>query len=203
MGIIFLSNSGASISHDLLNALDDMGIVYLVSDKKFVSFQVSLLARETERDSYRLSWGTENLDNVALSCSPVHSGWAQQHWRKVSIYRVLRINCFLWILVDGNPAEPCSFPSAGFLHLLGFLPLWFLLPDFWFLSVCCGCCFSHSSPCHDHGDHSRWPSAPWLHLIPLHHRPHCVLSLWRGVCVAPSSADNILCIFLYLNLNVN
>lgn len=74
MGIIFLSNSGASISHDLLKALDDMGIVYLVSDKKFVSFQVSSLARETERDSYRLSWGTENLDNVALSSSPVHSG---------------------------------------------------------------------------------------------------------------------------------
>lgn len=22
--------------------------------------------------------------------------------------------------------------------------------------------FSHSSPCHDHGDHSRWPFAPWL-----------------------------------------
>uniref|UniRef100_A0A3B4FVB3 Ankyrin 2 n=1 Tax=Pundamilia nyererei TaxID=303518 RepID=A0A3B4FVB3_9CICH len=31
--------------------------------------------RETERDSYRLSWGTENLDNVALSSSPVHSGF--------------------------------------------------------------------------------------------------------------------------------
>lgn len=31
--------------------------------------------------------------------------------------------------------------------------------------------FSHSSPCHDHGDHSRWPSAPWLHHCPphLHH----------------------------------
>uniref|UniRef100_A0A669D1W8 Ankyrin 2 n=1 Tax=Oreochromis niloticus TaxID=8128 RepID=A0A669D1W8_ORENI len=31
--------------------------------------------REAERDSYRLSWGTENLDNVALSSSPVHSGF--------------------------------------------------------------------------------------------------------------------------------
>ncbi|XP_075890000.1 ankyrin-2b isoform X4 [Nelusetta ayraudi] len=36
--------------------------------------QVSSLSRENERDSYRLSWGTENLDNVALSSSPIHSG---------------------------------------------------------------------------------------------------------------------------------
>uniref|UniRef100_A0A3B4XPJ7 Ankyrin 2 n=1 Tax=Seriola lalandi dorsalis TaxID=1841481 RepID=A0A3B4XPJ7_SERLL len=41
----------------------------------FVWFQVSSLARENERDSYRLSWGTENLDNVALSSSPIHSGF--------------------------------------------------------------------------------------------------------------------------------
>ncbi|KAM9143158.1 ankyrin-2 [Pangshura tecta] len=38
------------------------------------SHQVSTLAKEAERNSYRLSWGTENLDNVALSSSPVHSG---------------------------------------------------------------------------------------------------------------------------------
>lgn len=37
--------------------------------------QVSNLAKEAERNSYRLSWGTENLDNVALSSSPIHSGW--------------------------------------------------------------------------------------------------------------------------------
>ncbi|KAM9836590.1 ankyrin-2b [Aulostomus maculatus] len=36
--------------------------------------QVSSLTKENERDSYRLSWGTENLDNVALSSSPIHSG---------------------------------------------------------------------------------------------------------------------------------
>uniref|UniRef100_A0A8C2T4I8 Ankyrin 2 n=1 Tax=Coturnix japonica TaxID=93934 RepID=A0A8C2T4I8_COTJA len=29
----------------------------------------------TERNSYRLSWGPENLDNVALSSSPIHSGF--------------------------------------------------------------------------------------------------------------------------------
>uniref|UniRef100_A0A8C8MCN0 Ankyrin-2-like n=1 Tax=Oncorhynchus tshawytscha TaxID=74940 RepID=A0A8C8MCN0_ONCTS len=37
--------------------------------------KVSSLSRENEKDSYRLSWGTENLDNVALSSSPVHSGF--------------------------------------------------------------------------------------------------------------------------------
>uniref|UniRef100_A0A8C9SNX3 Ankyrin 2 n=1 Tax=Scleropages formosus TaxID=113540 RepID=A0A8C9SNX3_SCLFO len=37
--------------------------------------QVSALARENDKDSYRLSWGNDNLDNVALSSSPVHSGF--------------------------------------------------------------------------------------------------------------------------------
>ncbi|CAH6789082.1 Ank2 [Phodopus roborovskii] len=39
------------------------------------SHQVSALAKEAERNCYRLSWGTENLDNVALSSSPIHSGF--------------------------------------------------------------------------------------------------------------------------------
>nr|XP_023404371.1 ankyrin-2 isoform X2 [Loxodonta africana] len=39
------------------------------------SHQVSTLAKEAERNSYRLSWGTENLDNVTLSSSPIHSGF--------------------------------------------------------------------------------------------------------------------------------
>ncbi|KAM8808700.1 ankyrin-2 [Eudromia elegans] len=38
------------------------------------SQQVTALAKEAERNSYRLSWGPENLDNVALSSSPIHSG---------------------------------------------------------------------------------------------------------------------------------
>ncbi|XP_048092788.1 ankyrin-2-like isoform X4 [Alosa alosa] len=38
------------------------------------SHQVSSLGRSSEKDAYRLSWGNENLDNVALSSSPVHSG---------------------------------------------------------------------------------------------------------------------------------
>ncbi|XP_045140166.1 ankyrin-2 isoform X7 [Echinops telfairi] len=39
------------------------------------SHQVPALAKEAERNAYRLSWGTENLDNVALSSSPIHSGF--------------------------------------------------------------------------------------------------------------------------------
>ncbi|NXM67366.1 ANK2 protein, partial [Serilophus lunatus] len=39
------------------------------------SQQVTTLAKEAERNSCRLSWGTENLDNVALSSSPIHSGF--------------------------------------------------------------------------------------------------------------------------------
>ncbi|XP_059551488.1 ankyrin-2 isoform X2 [Myotis daubentonii] len=38
------------------------------------SHQVSALAKEAERNAYRLSWGPEHLDNVALSSSPIHSG---------------------------------------------------------------------------------------------------------------------------------
>ncbi|XP_072232769.1 ankyrin-2-like isoform X2 [Leuresthes tenuis] len=43
-------------------------------DEIVTSHQMSSLARENDKDSYRLSWGTENLDNVALSSSPIHSG---------------------------------------------------------------------------------------------------------------------------------
>ncbi|XP_039566519.1 ankyrin-2 isoform X36 [Passer montanus] len=38
------------------------------------SQQVTTLAKEAERNSYRLSLGPEILDNVALSSSPIHSG---------------------------------------------------------------------------------------------------------------------------------
>ncbi|XP_034470960.1 ankyrin-2b isoform X3 [Hippoglossus hippoglossus] len=43
-------------------------------EEMLTSHQVTSLARENDKDSYRLSWGTENLDNVALSSSPIHSG---------------------------------------------------------------------------------------------------------------------------------
>lgn len=67
----------------------------------------------------------------------------------------------------------------------------------WFLSLANHLCFildsfsdvvvvcSHSSPCHGHGDHSRWPSEAWLnHPPPRLHSLFSVLSWWRGVCVA-------------------
>ncbi|XP_072239411.1 uncharacterized protein ank2a [Leuresthes tenuis] len=38
------------------------------------SQQVSALSREHEKDSFRLSWGAEHLDNVVLSSSLLHSG---------------------------------------------------------------------------------------------------------------------------------
>ncbi|XP_076741061.1 uncharacterized protein ank2a isoform X2 [Maylandia zebra] len=38
------------------------------------SHQVSTLSREHEKDSFRLSWGAEHLDNVVLSSSLLHSG---------------------------------------------------------------------------------------------------------------------------------
>ncbi|KAM9769479.1 uncharacterized protein ank2a isoform 6-T6 [Menidia menidia] len=39
------------------------------------SQQVSMLSREPENDSFRLSWGAEHLDNVVLSSSLLHSGF--------------------------------------------------------------------------------------------------------------------------------
>ncbi|XP_075886948.1 ankyrin-2 isoform X3 [Nelusetta ayraudi] len=38
------------------------------------SHQVTMLSRENEKDSFRLSWGAEHLDNVVLSSSLLHSG---------------------------------------------------------------------------------------------------------------------------------
>ncbi|XP_048827075.1 LOW QUALITY PROTEIN: ankyrin-2-like [Brienomyrus brachyistius] len=38
------------------------------------SHHMSTLGRDIEKDAYRLGWAADNLDNVALSSSPVHSG---------------------------------------------------------------------------------------------------------------------------------
>uniref|UniRef100_A0A671KEY4 Ankyrin-2-like n=1 Tax=Sinocyclocheilus anshuiensis TaxID=1608454 RepID=A0A671KEY4_9TELE len=46
---------------------------YGMMEDMIYSNQVSSLARENEKDSY--SWETENLDNIALSSSPAHSGF--------------------------------------------------------------------------------------------------------------------------------
>ncbi|XP_076001841.1 uncharacterized protein ank2a [Genypterus blacodes] len=39
------------------------------------SHQIASLSREHEKDSFRLSWGAEHLDNVVLSSSLLHSGF--------------------------------------------------------------------------------------------------------------------------------
>nr|XP_057934100.1 ankyrin-2b isoform X10 [Doryrhamphus excisus] len=41
--------------------------------EEMLNCQISAFARENETDSYRMGWGTENLDNIALSSSPAHS----------------------------------------------------------------------------------------------------------------------------------
>ncbi|XP_061748868.1 ankyrin-2-like isoform X9 [Nerophis ophidion] len=42
--------------------------------EEMLNRQISALWRETESDSYRLSWSTDNLDNIAFTSSPVHTG---------------------------------------------------------------------------------------------------------------------------------
>ncbi|XP_019111929.2 ankyrin-2 isoform X3 [Larimichthys crocea] len=43
-------------------------------EEMLTSHQVSALSKENEKDSFRLSWGAEHLDNVVLSSSLLHSG---------------------------------------------------------------------------------------------------------------------------------
>ncbi|XP_077936148.1 uncharacterized protein ank2a isoform X4 [Gasterosteus aculeatus] len=43
-------------------------------EEMLTSHQVSALSREHDKDSFRLSWGAEHLDNVVLSSSLLHSG---------------------------------------------------------------------------------------------------------------------------------
>uniref|UniRef100_A0A3Q3KL69 ZU5 domain-containing protein n=1 Tax=Mastacembelus armatus TaxID=205130 RepID=A0A3Q3KL69_9TELE len=44
-------------------------------EEMLTSHQVSALSREHEKESFRLSWGAEHLDNVVLSSSLLHSGF--------------------------------------------------------------------------------------------------------------------------------
>ncbi|XP_027621659.1 ankyrin-2 isoform X30 [Tupaia chinensis] len=62
-------------SHTLSHASHLRGSTVMDDPGMIPSHQVSTLAKEAERNSYRLSWGAENLDNVALSSSPIHSGF--------------------------------------------------------------------------------------------------------------------------------
>ncbi|XP_060042184.1 ankyrin-2 isoform X7 [Erinaceus europaeus] len=67
----FSSDRSHTLSH--ASYLRDSG---MIEDTVVIpSHQVSTLAKEAERNAYRLSWGTENLDNVVLSSSPIHSGF--------------------------------------------------------------------------------------------------------------------------------
>uniref|UniRef100_A0A3B4BNJ5 Ankyrin 2a, neuronal n=1 Tax=Pygocentrus nattereri TaxID=42514 RepID=A0A3B4BNJ5_PYGNA len=47
----------------------------LIEDMITSHQQVSALSRENEKDSYRLSWGAEHLDNVVLTSTLLHSGF--------------------------------------------------------------------------------------------------------------------------------
>ncbi|XP_058049667.1 ankyrin-2 isoform X10 [Ahaetulla prasina] len=44
------------------------------------SHQISALTKEGERNSYRLSWSPDNLDNITLSASPIHSGHSSPYF---------------------------------------------------------------------------------------------------------------------------
>ncbi|XP_061627298.1 ankyrin-2-like isoform X2 [Phyllopteryx taeniolatus] len=46
----------------------------ILIEDMITSHQVSVLSREQDKDSFRLSWGAEHLDNVVLSSSLLHSG---------------------------------------------------------------------------------------------------------------------------------
>ncbi|XP_029299388.1 ankyrin-3 [Cottoperca gobio] len=46
----------------------------IIIEDMLTSHQVSALSREHDKDSFRLSWGAEHLDNVVLSSGLLHSG---------------------------------------------------------------------------------------------------------------------------------
>lgn len=64
--------------------------------------QVSVLSKEHEKDSFRLSWGAEHLDNVVLSSSLLHSGYTNAHTHSHARTHVHTLycmyNCFCQLL---------------------------------------------------------------------------------------------------------
>uniref|UniRef100_A0A3Q2VV69 Ankyrin 2a, neuronal n=1 Tax=Haplochromis burtoni TaxID=8153 RepID=A0A3Q2VV69_HAPBU len=62
------------MSHNLDSKPSRSAVKVLIEDL-LTSHQVSTLSREHEKDSFRLSWGAEHLDNVVLSSSLLHSGF--------------------------------------------------------------------------------------------------------------------------------
>uniref|UniRef100_A0A670IRL4 Ankyrin 2 n=1 Tax=Podarcis muralis TaxID=64176 RepID=A0A670IRL4_PODMU len=69
MNYLSLRSFSSDRSHTLSHAS------YLRDSAMIDDTVVSTLAKEGERNSYRLSWSPDNLDNVTLSASPVHSGF--------------------------------------------------------------------------------------------------------------------------------
>lgn len=56
-----------------------------------------MLSRENEKDSFRLSWGAEHLDNVVLSSSLLHSGYVHEQTHSnagVKVFIVHTKMCF-------------------------------------------------------------------------------------------------------------
>ncbi|XP_051918134.1 ankyrin-2-like isoform X23 [Hippocampus zosterae] len=77
MNYLTLGNEGAHTGSSERSFTPTRQSYYLKHESmmdEMLACQMSSLSRENERDSYRLSWGTENLDNIALSSSPLHSG---------------------------------------------------------------------------------------------------------------------------------
>ncbi|XP_076829666.1 ankyrin-2b isoform X14 [Brachyhypopomus gauderio] len=72
MNYLRFSLEGRSDSMDRSYTSPRHGYYSPKHDDTIRSYQTSSLANEM--DSYRLSWATDNLDNVALSSSPAHSG---------------------------------------------------------------------------------------------------------------------------------
>uniref|UniRef100_A0A3Q1JAP1 Ankyrin 2a, neuronal n=1 Tax=Anabas testudineus TaxID=64144 RepID=A0A3Q1JAP1_ANATE len=67
----YLDGFSYSLSHNL----DRSQTIQKVQSCMLTSHQVSALSRENDKDSFRLSWGAEHLDNVVLSSSLLHSGF--------------------------------------------------------------------------------------------------------------------------------
>nr|XP_057901935.1 ankyrin-2-like isoform X12 [Doryrhamphus excisus] len=65
----YMSHNLDRPQHQSFHHRDDILIEDMIA-----SHQVSALSREHDKDSFRLSWGAEHLDNVVLSSSLLHSG---------------------------------------------------------------------------------------------------------------------------------
>ncbi|XP_062864550.1 ankyrin-2 [Trichomycterus rosablanca] len=71
------------------------------------SHQVSSLSRVCEKDSYRLSWGAEHLDNVVLTNTLLQSGYTHTHTHKAYNNS---LNPYEYVYVNQlSPSQPIRF----------------------------------------------------------------------------------------------